>query len=117
VREIFTDPETKASMVHTTEVKTDVSGTMKRKIEKWASGIRDDYKDRLATPVIRRDHKILLMSNVKPAGERKPAPLGPRRRKGDKVVGAFTFVLTSGLISKELAALPKQAREWDAASR
>jgi hypothetical protein len=79
--------------------------------------IRDHYKDRLATPMIGRAHEILPMSNVKSAGKRKPAPLGPRRRKRGKVVGAFTSILTSGLMSKELAALRKQTREWDAASR
>jgi hypothetical protein len=117
VRGIFTDLEMKVSMVQKTEIKTDVPGTMKRKSEEWASGIPDHYKDRFVTLVVGRDHEILLMSNVKPAGERKPAPLGPRRRKGSKVVGVFTFVVTSGLMSKELVALCKQAREWDAASR
>jgi hypothetical protein len=85
VREIFTDPEMKVSMVQKTEVKTDVPGTMKRNSEEWAPGIHDHYKDRLATPVISRDHKILPMSNVKSAGERKPVPLGSRRRKGAKL--------------------------------
>jgi hypothetical protein len=50
VPEIFTDPKMKVSMVDKTEVKTDVSGTMRAKIGEWAPGIRDDYKDRIATP-------------------------------------------------------------------
>jgi hypothetical protein len=95
-------------MVDKMEVKTDVSGTVRTKIEEWASGIRDDYKGRLETPLISRDSDILLMSNVKPASERKPAPPRPPRKKGDKVVDAFTFVLTCGLMPKELAALRNQ---------
>jgi hypothetical protein len=108
VPEIFAAPETKAPMVDKKEVKTDVSGTMRTKAEKWASGIRDDYKDHLKTRLISRDREILLRSNAKPAGERKPAPPRPPRKKEDKVVAAFTFVLTSGLMPKELAVLRKQ---------
>jgi hypothetical protein len=38
VPENFTDPELKASLVDMMEVKTDVSRTMRTKIEEWASG-------------------------------------------------------------------------------
>jgi hypothetical protein len=85
VLEVFTDPEIKASMIDKREVKTDVSGTMRTKMEEWASGVCDDYKDRLKPPPISRDGKILLLSNVKPAGERKPAPPPPPRKEGIKL--------------------------------
>jgi hypothetical protein len=54
VPDISTDPEMKASMVDMTEVKTNVSGTMRTKIKEWASGIRVDYKDRLKIQLISR---------------------------------------------------------------
>jgi hypothetical protein len=98
----------KVSMVDKTEVKTNVSGTMRTKIEEWASGIRHDFKDRRETPPISREPEILILSNAKPTGERKPASPRPPRKKRDKVVAAFTFVLTSGPMPKELAALRKQ---------
>jgi hypothetical protein len=62
VQEIFTDPEIKRSMVNMTEVKTDVSGTMRMKIGEWASGIRDDYKDRVQTALISSNAKTRILS-------------------------------------------------------
>jgi dynein heavy chain len=52
----------KASLVDMTEVKTDMSGTMRTKIKEWASGIRDDYKDRLKTPLINSNGETRLLS-------------------------------------------------------
>jgi hypothetical protein len=58
VPDIFTDPEMKASMVDMTEVKIDVSGTMRTKIKEWASGIGVDYKYRLKIQLISRDPRL-----------------------------------------------------------
>jgi hypothetical protein len=45
---------------------------------------------------------------AKRASKRKPAPLRPPPKKRDKVVALFTFVVTSDLMLKELAAFRKQ---------
>jgi hypothetical protein len=108
VSESVTDPEMKALMVDKTEGKTDASLTMRMKIEEWGSGIRGDYKNGLATPLIGKGPEIMLMLNLKPAGERRLAPPRRPRKKGGKVVAAFTFVLTFCLMPKGLVALRKQ---------
>jgi hypothetical protein len=43
-----------------------------------------------------------------PESERKAAPLRPPPKKVDKVLAAFTFVLTSDLMPKDLAAFCRQ---------
>jgi hypothetical protein len=45
---------------------------------------------------------------AKPATKKKLAALRPPRKKVDKVLAAFTFVLTSDLMPKELAGFAKQ---------
>lgn len=52
----------KTALAEMSEVPTAVRETMRQKIEEWASGIKDDYKDRLKTPLIPRDPETHLLS-------------------------------------------------------
>jgi dynein heavy chain len=62
VPEILNDPEMKTAIVEMNEVRDSVSSIMRGKIEEWASGIKDDYGDRLKTPLITRDQQTRLLS-------------------------------------------------------
>jgi dynein heavy chain len=62
VPEILTDPEMKTALADMGEVRGSLQETMTAKIEEWASGIKDDYKDRLKTPLITRDPETRLLS-------------------------------------------------------
>jgi dynein heavy chain len=62
VPKILTDPEMKTALADMSEVRTSLQEMMTAKIEEWASGIKDDYKDRLKTALITRDPETRLLS-------------------------------------------------------
>jgi dynein heavy chain len=52
----------KTALSEMTELKSAVKETMAGKIDEWASGIKDEYKDRLKQPLITRDPETRLLS-------------------------------------------------------
>ncbi|KAK8861127.1 hypothetical protein M9Y10_012822 [Tritrichomonas musculus] len=62
IPEILDDPGMKEPVHNKEELQANIEETMTAKITEWSSTIKDDYKDKLKTPLITRDPETHLLS-------------------------------------------------------